>query len=59
MKKAYQPKKKKYNDLLSLHDEMLKSGVKRLTYDGVSIETKGARYTLLDGEILINESIGS
>lgn len=59
MKKAYQPKKKKYNDLLSLHDEMIREGVKNMTYNGASIESKEARYTLLDGEILINESISS
>ena len=59
MKKAYQPKKKKYNDLLSLHDEMIREGVKNMTYNGVSIESKEVRYTLLDGEILINESISS
>jgi hypothetical protein len=55
MAKAYQPKKNKYNDLLSLHDEMIKSGVKTMSYDGVSIQTKQARYTLAHGVIHVRE----
>ena len=53
--KQYQPKKKKYNDLLSLHDEMLREKVKSLEYDGASIKTKTHVYTLLDGEISIRK----
>ena len=53
---AYTPKKKKYNDLLSLHDEMIREGIKNMTYDGHSIETKSARYTLAHGEINVRES---
>ena len=51
--KPYQPVKKKYNDLLSLHDEMLKAGVKKMTFDGASIVTKDAKYTLYDGQITV------
>ena len=54
--KQYEPKKKKYNDLLSLHDEMLRSKeVKSLEYNGASIKTKSHIYTLLDGEISIRK----
>ena len=59
MAKAYQPKKKKYNDLLSLHDEMIREGIKNMTYDGQSIETKQARYTLAHSEIHVRESKGN
>ena len=53
--KQYQPKKKKYNNLLSLHDEMLRDKVRSLEYDGASIKTKTHVYTLLDGEILVRK----
>ena len=53
--KQYQPKKKKYNDLLGLHDEMIREKQKNLEYDGASIKTKSHAYTLLDGEILIRK----
>jgi hypothetical protein len=53
---AYTPKKKKYNDLLSLHDEMIREGIKNMTYDGQSIQTKGVKYTLAHGVINVTES---
>jgi hypothetical protein len=53
--KQYEPKKKKYNDLLSLHDEMLREKVKSLEFNGVSIKTKTHIYTLLDGQISIRK----
>lgn len=59
MAKVYQPKKKKYNDLLTLHDEMIREKVKSITYDGASIQTKQAKYTLVHGEINVKESSGS
>lgn len=59
MADAYTPKKKKYNDLLSLHDEMIREGIKNMTYDGRSIETKEARYTLAHGEINVKSGKGS
>lgn len=59
MAKAYQPKKKQYNDLLSLHDEMIKNGIKNMTYNGQCIITKEARYTLAHGEINVTKSSGS
>ena len=49
----YQPQKKKYNDLGSLHREMLTAGQKVTTFDGAKILTKDAEYTLYDGQILI------
>lgn len=56
MAKAYQPKKKKYNDLLSLHDEMIREGIKNMTYNGQCIVTKWAKYTLAHGEISVTVS---
>lgn len=56
---AYNPKKKKYNDLLSLHDEMIREGVKNMTYNGQCIITKGAKYTLAHGEISVTKSSSS
>ena len=47
----YEPKKKKYNDLRSLHKEMLDAGQKVTTFDGAKIETKQQIFTLFDGEI--------
>jgi len=51
----YEPKKKKYNDLLSLHDEMLKEGIKNLEYNGHWVKTKTHIYTLVDGIIKTRE----
>ena len=51
----YEPKKKKYNDLLSLHDEMLKENIKNLEFNGASIKTKTHVYTLLDGLIKVGK----
>ena len=59
MAKAYQPKKKKYNDLLTLHDEMIREKVKSLTFDGVSIKTKQAKYTLVHGEVTVSENVST
>lgn len=56
MSNAYTPKKKKYNDLLSLHDEMIREGIKNMSYDGREIVTKDAKYTLAHGEINVRES---
>ena len=58
MKQPYQPQKKQYNNLLSLHDEMLRNGVKKMTFDGVSIVTKDAKYTLYDGQITVTSLSG-
>jgi hypothetical protein len=51
----YEPKKKKYNDLLSLHDEMIREKKKNLEFNGASIKTKTHVYTLLDGQITIRK----
>ena len=59
MADAYTPKKKKYNDLLSLHDEMIREGIKNMTYNGQSIVTTEASYTLAHGIVHVNESKSS
>lgn len=51
----YEPKKKKYSTLLSLHDEMIKSGIKNLEYDGRSVKTKDYVYTMVDSEIRVRK----
>ena len=51
----YEPKKKKYNDLSSLHTEMKDNGVTPMSFDGASILTKTHQYTLLDRELIIKE----
>ena len=51
----YEPKKKKYNDLLSLHDEMIREKKQNLEFDGASIKTKTHVYTLLDGQIKVRK----
>jgi hypothetical protein len=58
MKQPYQPEKKKYNNLLSLRDEMLRNGVKKMTFDGASIVTKDAKYTLYDSQITVTSLSG-
>lgn len=42
-------KKKTYNSLTDLRDELVKSGVKILSFDGMSIETKTHHYGLYSG----------
>ena len=51
----YKPKKKKYNDLCSLHKEMKENGVSPMAFDGASILTKGHKYVLYDGNIIVTE----
>ena len=52
----YEPKKKKYNDLKSLHKEMLDAGQKVTIFDGVKIVTKDGIFTLYDGQIFVRPS---
>ena len=51
----YEPKKKKYNDLTSLHKEMKGEGIAPMVFDGAAILTKTHQYTLLDSEVIIKE----
>ena len=51
--KQYLPKKKKYNTLGQLHEEMITAKVKPLVFDGDSIRTKSHRYSMLDSQIVI------
>ena len=51
----YEPKKKTYSTLLSLHDEMIREGIKNLEYDGLSIKTKTHVYTMVDNAITVKE----
>lgn len=53
----YKPKKKKYNDLCSLHKEMKDNGVAPMAFTGAVIFTKTHQYTLLDSELIIKERV--
>ena len=53
MKGIYQPKKEKYNDLLSLAKEMADAGVKGVLFNGHQIVVKGTKYSLYDGKITV------
>ena len=48
----YQPKKQKYNDLVTLAKEMADAGVKGVLFNGHQILTNGAKYTLYDGKVV-------
>jgi hypothetical protein len=49
----YEPKKKKYNSLKQLYNEMIENGVKVKSFDGITIISKKQKYTLLDGIITV------
>lgn len=49
----YEPKKKKYNSLRQLYNEMLENGIKVKSFDGAAIISKKHKYTLLDGIITV------
>ena len=51
MKGTYQPKKEKYNDLVSLAKEMADAGVKGVLFNGHQILTNDAKYTLYNGKV--------
>ena len=53
--KSYKPKKKKYNTLGQLNEEMRDSGVVPVSFTGIEILTKTHRYGLVDGQITIRE----
>ena len=53
--KSYKPKKKKYNTLGQLHEEMKNSGVVPMAFTGVEILTKTHKYGLVDGQVTIRE----
>ena len=57
--KQYKPKKKRYNDLSSLHREMKDKKVKIVSFDGRRIVTKSAIYTLCDSTIFIKVNDGN
>ena len=47
----YQPKKEKYNDLVSLAKEMVDAKVKGVLFNGHQILTNDGKYTLYDGKV--------
>ena len=49
----YQPKKQKYNDLVSLAKEMVDAGVKGVLFNGHQILTNDAKYTLYNSKVII------
>ena len=57
--KQYKPKKKRYNDLSSLHREMKDMKVKIESFDGSRIVTNKATYTLCDSTIFIKVNDGN
>jgi hypothetical protein len=58
MSKKYSPKKKRYNDLVTLSNEMTNEKVKH-EFDGISIKTKKQTFLLFDGDIVVKETHGS
>ena len=48
----YQPKKQKYNDLVTLAKEMADAGVKGVLFNGHQILTNDGKYTLYDGKVV-------
>lgn len=54
--KPYQPKRKSYNSLTQLKDEMEANKIKILLFDGVSIQIKGYTYGMYDSQISIRET---
>ena len=53
MKGTYQPKKEKYNDLVTLAKEMAEAKVKGVLFNGHQILTNDAKYTLYNGKVTI------
>ena len=51
----YEPKKKRYNDLTTLFKEMKENNVKITEFNGAAIITKGHKYVLYDGNIIVKE----
>lgn len=49
--KIYTPKRKKYHTLKQFRLEMIENKVKIVDFDGFSVTTKNAVYTLFDGKI--------
>ena len=49
----YQPKKEKYNDLITLAKEMADAKVKGVLFNGHQILTKDAKYVLYDSKITV------
>jgi len=56
MSKPYQPKRKSYNSLSQLKEEMEESGIKILYWDGAEIRIKGYSYGMYDSQISIREA---
>ena len=56
--KNYSPKKKRYNDLVTLSREMTDSKVKH-EFDGISIKTSKQTFLLFDGDLVVKETHGS
>lgn len=53
--KAYEPKKKSYNDLTTLVKEMREAKVFVSSFDGIRIETREATYMMYDGQLLVRK----
>ena len=49
----YQPKKQKYNDLVSLAKEMAEAKVKGVLFNGHQILTNDAKYSLYQGKVTV------
>lgn len=58
MSKKYTPKKKRYNDLVTLSREMTDSKVKH-EFDGISIKKGKQTFLLFDGDLIVKETHGS
>ena len=56
MKKEYTPKKKKYNDLTSLYNEMVSGGVKVDYFDGCVLKTKNQKWGMFEGKLIEEEA---
>jgi len=52
----YQPKRKSYNNLSQLKEEMEESGIKILYWDGAEIRIKGYSYGMYASQISIREA---
>lgn len=52
MKKEYKPKRKSYNDLTSLYNEMVSGGVKVAYFDGCVLKTKNQKWSMFEGKLI-------
>ena len=57
-KKKYNPKKKRYNDLVTLSREMTDAKVKH-EFDGISIKVGKQTFLLCDSDLVVKETHGN